>query len=213
MMYLKNRLRKNSAEGGFTLVETLVAVSILVIVVLGPMNIAMTGLQNAFFANERTTAIYLAQEAIESIEKLRDDNALDVFLETRYGTGSGETETWAWYEDTGGNPLHPHCKFKESGDKKCDYDVLNDTYVRCNGPTNNCRLNYDDKAESGYNYVYDNSLPLSIYTREIRLEDVDTTRKSVQISVTVTWNTRLFSSGQKSITLTAWLYDHYNRYE
>jgi prepilin-type N-terminal cleavage/methylation domain-containing protein len=48
---------------GFTLVETLVAVTVLLLVIVGPMTVAQKGIQNAYFANEQVTAVFLAQEA------------------------------------------------------------------------------------------------------------------------------------------------------
>ena len=70
-----NLLQRNT-ERGFTLVETLVAITILLIVIVGPMTIASRGMQTAFYAGDQTTAIYLAQEGIEHIQRLRDDTAL-----------------------------------------------------------------------------------------------------------------------------------------
>ena len=48
--FLKRKYREKRAKG-FTLVETLVAVTIFVLVILGPMTIASRGLQNAYFVS------------------------------------------------------------------------------------------------------------------------------------------------------------------
>jgi type II secretory pathway pseudopilin PulG len=68
---------------GFTLVETLVAITVLLVAIVGPMTIAAQGLQASFFAREETTAVYLAQEGIEAVERARDNGALDAI----YGIG------------------------------------------------------------------------------------------------------------------------------
>lgn len=60
----------------FTLIETLVAVSILLLSLAGPLSIAAQALQGAFFARDQVTAFYLAQEAVEYVRAVRDQNYL-----------------------------------------------------------------------------------------------------------------------------------------
>lgn len=55
-------------QAGFSLVETLVSLAILMTAVLGPMSIAQTGIQGARIASQNITAIFLAQEAIELVK-------------------------------------------------------------------------------------------------------------------------------------------------
>lgn len=59
---------------GFTLVETLVAISILMLAVTGPLYFAAESLKAATYARDQITAFYLAQDAFEQIRKIRDDN-------------------------------------------------------------------------------------------------------------------------------------------
>lgn len=61
---------------GFTLIETLVAVSLLVIAIAGPMSLAAQSLSSAFYARDQMTAFHLAQEAIEAVRFVRDSNML-----------------------------------------------------------------------------------------------------------------------------------------
>jgi len=56
---------KNKNQKGFTLIETFVAISVLVIVVLGPMSLLSRALQNSRQIAEEITASYLAQEGVE----------------------------------------------------------------------------------------------------------------------------------------------------
>jgi prepilin-type N-terminal cleavage/methylation domain-containing protein len=61
---------------GFTLVETLVAISILVIALTGPLAIIASSLKSSYFSRDEITAAYLAQEPIEFIRNIRDQNGL-----------------------------------------------------------------------------------------------------------------------------------------
>lgn len=61
---------------GFTLVESLVAITVLLTAVTGPLTIAAQGIGLANFARQQITAIFLAQEAIEYVRSVRDGNIL-----------------------------------------------------------------------------------------------------------------------------------------
>lgn len=63
---------------GFTLIETLVAVSLLTIAVVAPMTLASRSLGSAYYARDQITAFYLAQEAIEAVRSLRDAQVLRI---------------------------------------------------------------------------------------------------------------------------------------
>lgn len=61
---------------GFTLIETLVAISVLLVSLAGPLSIAAQALRSAYSARDQVTAFYLAQEAIEYVRSYRDENYL-----------------------------------------------------------------------------------------------------------------------------------------
>lgn len=63
-------------ERGFTLVEALVAISIVLIAVTGPLTIVAKNLVFAQFARDQITAFYLAQDAVEFVRNKRDNNTL-----------------------------------------------------------------------------------------------------------------------------------------
>ncbi len=69
-----NRDRKT--KGGFTIVESLVSITILIVAVLGPMVIISQALKISYFARDQMTSFYLSQEAIEYVRNIRDKTAL-----------------------------------------------------------------------------------------------------------------------------------------
>ncbi|HVV38926.1 MAG TPA: prepilin-type N-terminal cleavage/methylation domain-containing protein [Candidatus Paceibacterota bacterium] len=67
---------KSKGQAGFTLIETLVAVLILVTAIAGPLTIASKGLNAALVAKDQITAFYLAQDAVEFVRYQRDTGCL-----------------------------------------------------------------------------------------------------------------------------------------
>ncbi len=63
-----------STERGFSLIETLVAVVILVSAVAGPLTLAQRSIRSAVYARDQVIASFLAEEAIEYIRNIRDGN-------------------------------------------------------------------------------------------------------------------------------------------
>lgn len=70
---------KNERQGkGFTLIETLVAVSLLTIAIMAPMTLTQQSLSSAYYARDQITAYNLAQEGIESVRAIRDSQILSI---------------------------------------------------------------------------------------------------------------------------------------
>ena len=68
----KSKMRKK----GFTLIETLVAIMLLITAVAGPLTIVSKNLLAARVAKDQITAYYLAQDALEYVRFARDTNRL-----------------------------------------------------------------------------------------------------------------------------------------
>ncbi len=60
----------------FTLVETLVAISIFTMSILGLISILASGISNTGYAKNKMTASYLAQEGIEYVRNIRDTDVI-----------------------------------------------------------------------------------------------------------------------------------------
>ncbi len=67
---------REKATAGFTLIETFVAISLLLTAVAGPLTLASKGLSSAIIARDQMIAFYLAQDAIEFVRHRKDSNSL-----------------------------------------------------------------------------------------------------------------------------------------
>lgn len=68
---------KKRHSTGFTLIETMVAITILTMAVVAPMSLASQSLSSAYYARDQVTAFHLAQEGIEAVRAARDSKILN----------------------------------------------------------------------------------------------------------------------------------------
>ena len=181
-------MRQGRLHAGFTLVETLVAITILLVAIMGPMTIAARGLQSAFHAREQITAFFLAQEGVELIRMHRDGNALG-----RLG----------WL-----NNIPGVCRSNSQG---CGMDARNPAVIRnCN--SENCQLSYDTNPLSSgrgfYTYTPTGLPSMSPFTRQIWVNPLGGGGEAV-VTVTVSWPSGLFG-GTRNVTVTSRIFNQYD---
>ncbi len=63
-------------RGGFTLLETIVALALIVSALMGPFALASRGIFGAKFSRSKIVALNLSQEGIELIRQMRENNIL-----------------------------------------------------------------------------------------------------------------------------------------
>jgi prepilin-type N-terminal cleavage/methylation domain-containing protein len=189
-------------QRGFTLVETLVAISILVVAIVGPMTIAMRGLQSAFFAKEQLTAIYLAQEAVEIIRMHRDQYALVQRATSNDNWLSSPSRLTSFCATASGCGV--------------DVNLLTNSGIRDCSVTDACRLRYRSSGVTSASrgmYIHGGTFAFSPYTRVVKVQDIGGGSNSdeVDVTVTVSWESSFFS-GTKSVTLQERLFSQYDDY-
>lgn len=186
---------KQTTQKGFTLVETLVAVSILLIIIVGPMTISTSTARSTSFASEQVTAFFLAQEGAEIIQKVRDDELLVQDL---------DPDAWDDIMDEEG-PLE-HC-FGSGGcgvQLNTDSDATLDSVIDCE--VSGCLLYYSEAGERAqYNHSSAVAEP-TIFSRVITMEKISP--DEVHIISTVYWRTVSQRAVQK-VAIETYLYDVY----
>ena len=150
---------------GFTIVESLVAIAILVLAITGAASAIQTGISSYIFSKDQITAFYIAQEGIEQIRNIRDENALN---------------NRDWLAGLAANSSDP-CYFGNA----CIVDpVQSSVPTRCSGGPGSCPSLRQDVVTSflGYNL----SWPETIFRREIILKQINASE--ISILVTVNWS-------------------------
>jgi type II secretory pathway pseudopilin PulG len=182
MRYLENK-------SGYSLVEVLVAITILMLSIVGPITIASKSMQSAQYARQQTTAFFLAQEGISIANTIRNDTGVTAYWDT-------SVTSWSWTT----NPALAPC-FDPDG---CDIDFrdasLTSNVVNCSTVAN-CLLRFDaGAARAAYQHVSGTNSP---YTRVLTFTlDGD----EVRVVSRVSWDSTLMG-GTQEVELTTSLFN------
>lgn len=157
-------LKHLNKEKGFTIVESLVAISILVVSITGAMTAVQSGISSYIFAKDQITAFYLAQEGFEQIKNIRDENAL---LARDWLTGIASISS---------DP----CYFGQA----CTVSPMESVIAtRCSAPGSCPMLRQD--ATNGF-YGYNAGWGTTLFKREIVLTSINS--DEIAATVTISWS-------------------------
>lgn len=161
--------------------ETLVAISLLLLAITGPMVFAQNGLRAAFQSRDQVTAFYLAQDAIEFIKNRRDHNILEK-----------EPDQWldsfAECESNGGR--EGGCTFDTSAPdgyiEPCSFTALE---VGCLGEdpegTDDVPLKINSEGVIGFGDT--SASPNSIFARTVYVDPTEGVAEEARVTVIVRW--------------------------
>jgi prepilin-type N-terminal cleavage/methylation domain-containing protein len=172
------------SQSGFSLVETLVAITILLLVIVGPMSISSSAARSTSYSSEQVVAFFLAQEGAELAQKARDDLQLEYF--------ENPTLTpWADFMGTTASDPYGRC-FQAAG---CGLQLIDgDSNGELDSPedcgSNSCRL-YINDAGGRARYTYDPSNAISTpYSRVVTMNaTAATANREVEVVSRVSWQT------------------------
>jgi len=171
--------KKYKNQKGFTLVETLVAISVLSISILGTFTAVQSGLQKSSYAKDQVTAFYLVQEAMEYVRNVRDTNA----LASINSTSSGGAEV-NWLHNLSEIPGDP-CYFGNV----CKIDSPANTATYCGISSGSCPVLNQDSATSLYGYTTGSGWSATRFKREVQFQNI-TSGKEIIVTVTISWGSK-----------------------
>lgn len=152
----------------FTLIETLVAISLLTTAIIAPMALTAQSLGSAYYARDQVTAFYLAQEAIESLRAIRDSQILQI-------AKSADASSINLF---GSIPLNNQ-PFTVDTTKSDPADAISTCSDVCQPLQTNGTL-----------YGYQNGWTDTNFTRTVTAAFIAGTQDEIRISVTVSWQTQ-----------------------
>lgn len=181
---------RQTGQRGFSLIETIVAMTVLLVSISGIMNLIHQGSVANRQQADQITATYLAAEAIEFMRADRDG----YWLQTGGGDGfndwinAGDVQTCSSY-----------------GGCQIDARIGNDDIVPCGGGCD--PLDYNSSTGE-YGYETGGNWEDSRFTRsvEIDLENNTGSIDEAEITVTVSWEAA--GSSDNSITMQQSIYDY-----
>jgi prepilin-type N-terminal cleavage/methylation domain-containing protein len=193
-----------TSSSGFTLIETMVAITVLLLSITGPLEIASKSLFSAFYARDQITAYYLAQEGIEYIKNARDNHFLyDVF------SGNDSNNYWLNGLDVcidAGNGNFSGCYISTTNPFNPASLSTTNPVLACSG---NCPLMSFDSNSSLWTQTDPATNPTK-FSRKIEIIPQGNTspivgatgREEAIIKVTVQWPTASIFGGSKTFELT-----------
>lgn len=175
---------------GFTLIEAMVAVSIMAIAIAAPMYAASRTIAAAQLSAEKLTATYLAQEGVEYVRKVRDDAYLQHIADL----------STAWAEFTNRVAV---CTGSQIG---CTVDSISSPDIaQCAGdPATTCTPLYRNLFKQYTQSSVGSASEKSVFTRYVQVRTVHQDRE-VEVVSTVVWQSHgVTQSVSVTDHLTAW---------
>ncbi|MEX0933705.1 MAG: type II secretion system protein [Candidatus Paceibacterota bacterium] len=155
-----HKVRRDERCRGFTLIETLVGIAILLLAVTGTLTTVATNLSFSSSVREEVTAFFLASEAMEVIRNTRDNNSLE------------------------GNPWLQGIQGNCGGSSACIVDAtkIGDPTTSCGTECPNLQLN----SAGVYQYSQGAETP---FRREVRVNVIHPAKEAM-VEVSVFWKRR-----------------------
>lgn len=175
------------SQTGYSLVEVLIAISVLLLSLAGPLTIASKSLQTSFNARDQVVATYLAQEGLEGVVAAKQDSTIAAIRSGNF------SDMWNW---TNSGALVDNGCFGSNG---CNFDMADtsvsdfkSTVEECDTSTS-CQVTMDGKT----------------YTRVITLDNIGGNGDTVEATITVTWENASFSGSNREVVISTLLFDVY----
>ena len=174
------------SQQGYSLIEVLIAVAVLLLSIVGPLTIAAKSLQTASDSTDQMVATYLAQEGVEAIMALRQHSVIAAVKDNNF------SQAWNWTGDSRLNDCRTSagCNFDTNYQINLGNSSFRDSITSC-ANASDCQLSGD----------------FDRYTRVVQLQNLGP--DAVEVITTVSWTGRAFSGSNREVVIRTVLYDIY----
>ncbi|MDP3710120.1 MAG: prepilin-type N-terminal cleavage/methylation domain-containing protein [bacterium] len=184
MIFKRLNIAIFKSSRGFTLLETIIALVVITAAVVGPVYLITKGIFSSAFSRNKLIANNLAQEALEAVRVVRENNVICSFLK--------EDASWSWLQDSDGAGSLTGSNLKA--------DVTQIDTISCAGkslpnPRFSANCNEFLKISAGGQYGYSAGSD-TIFQRCVDVtqpgsaEGVIPASDIADVTVTLTWNER-----------------------
>ncbi len=190
-------MKSATQNRGFSLVEVLVAITILLLVMVGPMRVLTQVTNSTAFSTEQTTAFFLAQEGIELAQMARDRVILEEINEQlTVPLANQQIVPWTRYQNLYMAPCFQPAGCGLTPTRSGSGPFLATTSCAVIG---NCQLflNNSTNPRDRYTHIQTGNQP-TIFTRVIRMSMLSGSPvRGVIATSTVTWRTGSMREAQQ----------------
>ncbi len=181
---------------GFTIIEMLVAITILLIGVLGPLSMMVAGIVDGLFAQNQIIANYLAQEALEAVISVKKQQQATFFSSySNFCTTGGSTDCLVAVDSQGGVALTAY-----GGGGECA--------IPGQASWTDCAVAYNSSTDI-YQAVDSNSQGVIFY-RKVNIDPINigtdaggTTISALKVTVSMAWFNRAV---ERNMAISTYLY-------
>jgi prepilin-type N-terminal cleavage/methylation domain-containing protein len=202
-------IQTTSTQSGFSLVEVLVSITILLLVITGPFQIISRSINSTNFATEQVNAWFLAQEGLELVQRGRDGRVLLNFRLQISPSLGGITDPMARFLSD-----YAACISTDGCGLVIGYGTTGPVSVVSCADRNDCRLYINsgtDRASYQHSSVGNTITPFTrVITMEVtRVGGPATNVREIKVTSTVTWRTGSLISSQE-VTAETYLFNIYD---
>ena len=176
MVNIQFQSNKMEVRGGFTIVETLVAVAVLMIAVAGPLVVATKGLNSALASKNQMIASYLAQDTMETVKNIRDNNLVALKSDPNWKN--------KWLQ-VFGYSVNGECSSLNNGCDVNGVDKVGASLDRTTCPGGPCRIYYKD--DTGYTHKNIGGATVFLRSFYFDAQPENNRRPEVLVHVIVDW--------------------------
>lgn len=169
-------------SGGFTVLESIVAIAILSLSISGAFSAVTQSLSQATIAKEEVKAFYLAQEAMEIIKNKRDSNQLNIIK-----NGSGHWLSGITQDVVDNCFFGKICRVESSNPSNFSY---------CGTTWGDCLILRQNSTT--FLYGYNATWPATNFKREIQIEYIND--DEIAVTVRVSWTKGIITREFKAKT-------------